>query len=136
MVKTSLSSLHIKLYKLIFLQHYLKFVIHWLAICRLKNKFLWVSLAGSPQLELPRYAEDAESTSDSFMQFQSRTDNFEAGYGGRFTGSMSNNVYGEPLTPRSNRKIKAILRSVAFLAVPRKRARIAPPASQTTVLVI
>ncbi|KAF3339915.1 hypothetical protein FCM35_KLT15686 [Carex littledalei] len=79
---------------------------------------------GSPQLELPRYAADAESTPDSFMQFPSRTDNFEAGYGVRFTESISNSVYGGPLTLRSNRKIKTILRSVAFLAVPRKRARI------------
>ncbi|XP_078151651.1 uncharacterized protein LOC144546933 isoform X2 [Carex rostrata] len=92
------------------------------------------NVGGSPQLELPRYAADAESTPDSSMQFQPITDDFEAGYGVRFTGSVSNIVHGEPLTSRSNRKIKAILRSIAFLAVPRKRARIVPPTNQTTVL--
>ncbi|KAF3337002.1 hypothetical protein FCM35_KLT19588 [Carex littledalei] len=92
---------------------------------------------GFPQLELSSdfnpieylYATDAESTPNYFTQFPSRSDDFEC-----FTGSMSNSVdVGPPLTPRKKRRMMAFVRSVAFLAVPRKRARIVPPANQMTV---
>ncbi|XP_078178887.1 uncharacterized protein LOC144573072 isoform X2 [Carex rostrata] len=95
---------------------------------------------GSPQLELSSdyipmeypYATDVESTSSYSTQIPSRSENFEC-----FTGSMSNSVdVGPPLPPRKKRRMMAFVRSVAFLAVPRKRARIVPPANQMTVAAI
>ncbi|XP_078148457.1 uncharacterized protein LOC144543878 [Carex rostrata] len=92
---------------------------------------------GSPQLELSsdvipmEYLDtaDAESTPNYFMEFSLRSDDFEC-----FTGSMTNNVdVGPPLTPRKKRKLMAFVRSVAFLGVRRKRARIVPLANQMTV---
>ncbi|XP_078179319.1 calmodulin-binding protein 60 B-like isoform X2 [Carex rostrata] len=93
------------------------------------------------QVQLEEMLANTESTSDNIFQSLSKCDSFDPGmcedWVQEFVSSLLNcGDVGPPLTPRRKRKIKALFRSVAFVSVIRKRARIVPPANQTTVSAI
>jgi hypothetical protein len=83
-------------------------------------------------VRMEEMSANTESTSDNILQSLSRSDSFDPDmcevWVQEFIASLFNSGDVRPQTPRRKRKMKALVRSVAFVAVIRKLARIVPPA--------